>query len=466
VGKRLVVLLLVAINAAAFFVPLPQAIILIAITSVILFSTEVIAPVYTSFILIILLFFHVPTADQLVALYGFQSPVVFFLIAVIGVGVALAHSAPGQWFLYQLSKVVIRSSLPLPFLLLLSFIPLSLFLPSSITRNAMLYPLMQQFIGQHKLQREARRVYLTLGVLNPLSSSAILTGGLSSLITASLLGGFTWGKWFLYMAIPYYTVMLLGMGYILIRYPIRAQIKGQDQKNTAIDQEDDASREFEQELLPQEMMKKPAFAREDWVILFTLVLMVGLWVSDSLHHLQPVVPALIGLMVLCLFTRSLNWDDIKRSSAWDNVMILASLLSLVEAMNRYGVLSLVAKELGDVFPDDWSNPFLLVLIVGFTILFNVFIPNITVCVTFLVPLFAQISLKIGLDPVLVGLVIAMVIDGIKFYPTQSTPLLMVYNGRDFTVRDVSQMGIAMTLLFLCALFGVIIPYWGWLGLSL
>jgi hypothetical protein len=40
--------------------------------------------------------------------------------------------------------------------------------------------------------RIPRALMLFLGVLHPLFSSAFLTGGTSSMTTATLLGGFTW----------------------------------------------------------------------------------------------------------------------------------------------------------------------------------------------------------------------------------------------------------------------------------
>jgi hypothetical protein len=41
-----------------------------------------------------------------------------------------------------------------------------------------------------------------LGVLNPLASSALLTGGLVSITAGSLLGGFSWLRWFVASAVP------------------------------------------------------------------------------------------------------------------------------------------------------------------------------------------------------------------------------------------------------------------------
>ena len=44
--------------------------------------------------------------------------------------------------------------------------------------------------------RAGRAVMLALGILNPLASSALLTGGITSITAATLIGGFSWLGWF------------------------------------------------------------------------------------------------------------------------------------------------------------------------------------------------------------------------------------------------------------------------------
>jgi hypothetical protein len=62
----------------SFFMPITYSFMLITVISVILFSTEIIMPVYSSIIIIIMLFIHAPVDQQAFSLSGFQSPVIFF----------------------------------------------------------------------------------------------------------------------------------------------------------------------------------------------------------------------------------------------------------------------------------------------------------------------------------------------------------------------------------------------------
>lgn len=286
--KRLILAVVVALNVYAFTVPTPIAVTITAVSSVILFSSEAIAPVPASFLLLIFLSLHTPAADQGTVFSGFHSSILFFVVAVTGVGLAVAKSGLGKWFILKLGHAMDRSKFSLPTLLCFSFFPLSFILPSSITRNAMLKPLVSDFLESREAQGEAKRVGLTLGVLNALASSALLTGGLAPMVSASMLGGFSWGRWFMMMALPYYLLMFAGLAYLLLRYPL---------KRGAVDKME---------------LSTLALTRHDGYILAVLLLMVGLWVTDVWHGLPTVVPALMGLFLL-LVGNCITWRDIKET---------------------------------------------------------------------------------------------------------------------------------------------------------
>lgn len=441
-GKRLILAGVIAFNLYAFTLPTSVAMTIIAMSSVILFGSEAIGPVPASFLLLVFLSLHTPPGDQGVVFSGFQSSILFFLV-VTGVGLAVAKSGLGKWFILKLGHAMDQTKFSLPTLLCFSFFTLSFILPSSVTRNAMLKPLMNDFLEKRGAQGETKRVALTLGMLNALASSALLTGGLAPIVSASMLGGFSWGRWFVMMALPYYLLMFAGLAYLFFRYPLKG----------------DAVKEQTNEVSSTAVV----LSRHDAYLLASLVLMVGLWVTDVWHGLPTVVPAIIGLCLL-LIGNCISWQDIKGTSSWDTVIILGTMLSVVEAMKRYGVLDLLTSQVGSLLSAQWSTAPLLLAIMMSTILLNLLIPSITVCLTLLLPLFIQLSAGLGLNPVLVGLMITMTVDAVKFYPTQSTPLLMIYDDRTFNTRDVAGMGLFMMGALMLLLFLVFIPYWSLLGI--
>lgn len=438
--KKTILFLVIGINLWGLWLPTASAVLVIAVSAVLLFASEALPTTSSSFVLLLLLALRTYRDDQTLAFVGFHSSIIFFLISVTGIGLAVARSGLGQWFVARVERLMQGTRLPLPVLLCISFFPLSFVLPSSMTRNAMLQPLMVDLLDRNQAQAETRRVGLTLGMLNPLASSALLTGGLAPMVTASLLGGFSWGRWFSLMLLPYYLLLAAGLGYLLWRYPVKRSGRPIISSGSR-------------------MLQK------DYFLLLILALTVGLWVTDSWHHLPSVIPALLSFSLLLSFGY-LRWDDLKQTSMWDTVIVLGMLLSLTEALRRYGALTALTATVSQVLPAALPKPILLLLIMLCTIICNLLIPNITICLTILIPLFTQLAGSLGLNPILVGLMITMTVDSVKFYPSQSTGLLMVYNGKDFSIKDVAQMGLFMTLALATLLLICFVPYWHLFGVGI
>lgn len=445
--RNLTKISLAAVNILALAAPDSYGLMVIMVTTLVLFSTGVIPPVSSSLVILVLMFFHFPASGVQDIFSGFRSPVLFFLLATTAMGIALSRSALAllleNWLAGRLADrfpAVLRIAFLLP--------PLALAVPSSITRNAMLYPVLRDLVGRGIDKKDARDIFLVLGMLNPLASSAFLTGGLAPLISSGLLGGFSWWKWLAMMGIPYLILIMAGVGYILIRRKRQAGIAGRV-----------PSREdFKEE--------KAVFGRDDYALGGIMLLVVLLWATDFWHGFHPVVPALLGFLLVLLFYPLAGWGEIQRSRAFENMIILGVLFSLINIAEGQGLLDQFSRGVAEFFPQQLPVQAALLLMVVLTAVFHLFIPNISVCLTILLPLFVKISPVLGINPVVAGLVTTMTVDTLNYYPAQSTPLLMVYDGDCFKPQDVFKFGLAMTVIFVLALFAVILPYWGLLGLKL
>src|SRR2546428_2426933 len=169
------------------------------------------APLGVTSLLALVLLGTVPGLRPTQVFGGFAFPVVFFLIG--GVAIAIAVERTG---LARVARQLLAGARGRPgrlyAQLLVSLPAMAVFLPSAITRNAILIPAYRESLdamGLRPTDGRARAVMLTLGVLNPLASSALLTGGLPSMTAASLLRGFSWLRWFVLMAGALFPVLSL-----------------------------------------------------------------------------------------------------------------------------------------------------------------------------------------------------------------------------------------------------------------
>ncbi|HZT50018.1 MAG TPA: SLC13 family permease [Hyphomicrobiaceae bacterium] len=202
---------------------------------------------------------------------GFASEVVLFLIGAVGLGAAVESSGLAVRVARFLSGTAVGSPARLCAQMIAGLPLLALLIPSAITRNAVLIPAYRNALGAMGLDqssRAGRAIMLALGILNPLASSAFLTGGITSITASTLIGGFSWLGWFSFMAVPYYG--LLCGGAILV-WLLVGGLEG-------------AGREVK----PQ--AAGPPYTAAEKRTLIVLALTAGLWLTDSIHRISPAIP--------------------------------------------------------------------------------------------------------------------------------------------------------------------------------
>jgi citrate:succinate antiporter len=333
--------------------------------------------------------------------------------------------------------------------LIAGFPLLALLIPSAITRNAILIPAYRDALaamGVGQRGSVGRAVMLALGVLNPLASSALLTGGITSITAATLIGGFTWLGWLALMAVPYYALMALGAVALRLltgrfESPAAARIG-----------------------VPH---ARVPFSPAERRTLAVLALTALLWLTDAIHHLSPAIPALIGAALLLLpGVGVIDWRTFEQRLSWGLVLTVGASLSLAALMTRSGA----AQWLGQLFTTHLAGlagaPLVLIVcLILATVLVHLAITNLAACVALLLPINATIAASAGLNPVVTGLLLTIAVDAVILYPVQTAANLMAYESGYFDRADVLKLGLGMLGLSLLVAL-LVLPYWAMLGLPL
>lgn len=418
--------------------------------AVVLWSATALPVAVSSLVVLIVLASTRGVPSVSAAFVGFTSPVVFFLVGILAIGAAVVKTGLADRAARFLLKKAQGSPGRLYINFFLSLPPLALVLPSAITRNAVLIPTYEQVfrtLGIGPEDRLSRAIMLSLGVLHPLVSSAFLTGGMAPMTTATLLGGFSWLRWFALMSVPYFSLLLLGGILIYILNPP----KGRDYQKGV-------------ELCPPSPGISPDEARVFAVIGFTSLL----WLTDFLHGLNPAIPALLAAALL-LSPRIgvLGWEDFERSMSWSIFFVLGTSLSLAQALGTSGAASWSAQELVRnlaAFSDrPWAVIVLIITIVG---LVHLGITSFAACLSLLIPMVSAFAVSVGLNPLVCGLVVGIAVDAIVLYPAQTATSILAYEGGYFQAKDVLQVGAGLFLLTILVVLFIALPYWRLLGLPL
>ena len=424
-----------------------RAVLGIVFATVVLSISEAL-PLGLTALLVLVLLGIVPTWKQSATFAGFATPVVFFLISAATIGTAVEATGLATKCQGPRSQRP-RQSKSADVLMLVSLPGLAFVMPSAITRNAVLIPAYRDALhamGISQSGRTGRALMLALGILNPLASSAILTGGITSMTASAIIGGFSWLRWFALMAVPYY--VLIGLGGVALQV-MNGKFEGRG-------------------TVPTSPAPAAPFSRREIKTLVILFVVSVLWLTDFIHGLSPAIPALLGAVLLvCPRIGVLGWKDFESRLSWGLVLTVGASLSLAQAMISTGTVDWLGQQFIFVFRSGTQMPLLVLasIIVAVAII-HIAITNLAACAALMIPIVLTIAHTAGLNPIVCALIVTIVIDSVIFYPVQTASNLLAYESGYFGAMDVGRLGLAMLGLTILVGLCVAVPYWSLLGLPL
>jgi anion transporter len=423
-----------------------QRVLAVATLAIGLWSTEALPAGVTSMLVIMALVLSRGVPGFREALVGFAEPVAYFLIAVLTIGLAVLRSGLAE----RVARFFLQRCQGRPralyFQLLLAFPLLTLLLPSATTRTGILIHVYDQALEMSHVPRGAplaKAIMLALNSINRLASTVLLTGGITPVVSAALIGGISWSRWFVLMSVPYGVLLAIGAGLIYLLY-----------------------RRCFNAVLPAVALEQPLplSGAEIRTALITLGAAL-LWLTDALHHWHPAIPALLAWT--CLLAPGLGvltWSDFERHLGWANFFVLASSLSLAQALIGSGAGAWMATLIVHTAPAFTQQPLLVIAILLLTAApVRLLIPNITGFLAITIPLAMSIGAATGLNPVICGLVVMIAGDAVLYYPAQSASSLVVYERGHLSAPEIFRFGLWMTLVAYVVVLAVALPYWAMVG---
>jgi anion transporter len=448
-----IVAALIALCAAIVAAPAPAGLpdagkrtLAVAVLVIGLWCAEVVPAGVTSLILIaaLVLFGAVPGFPQ--ALAGFADPVAYFLIGVLTIGLAVSRSGLAERvarFFLRRSRGNARS---LYLQLLLAFPLLTIILPSATTRTGILVYVYEHALDLAQVPRRsplASAIMMALNSINRLASTILLTGGITPMVAAALIGGVYWSQWLLLMSVPYLALLTIGSLLIYVLY----------------------RRGFSVKLPPLDEGERTSMSGRELRTVAITVAASGLWLTDSIHHFHPVLPALLAwILILMPRIGVLTWSEFERDIGWTNFFVLASSLSLARALTASGASAWIAQLIVGTVPQFQGQPFLVVGILMIACVpVRLLIPNITGFLAITIPIAMSIGTTAGVNPLICGLAVMIAGDAVLYYPAQSASSLAVYERGYLSAPEIFRFGVWMTLIAFIVVLTIALPYWRLVG---
>jgi len=440
--------------AASLFLPpvlagLPiagQRALIVTLITILLWTGEILEPGVAALVGVTLLALSGATGSLRDALQGFANPVPFFLIGVLTMGVAVVRSGLAE----RLARTILErsrgKSLAVYLQLVLSFPILTFVLPSATTRSGILIHIYDEVFSLGGVQRGAevaKAIMLALSSINRLASTTLLTGGITPVMSAAIIGGMSWTGWFTLMAVPYYAILVMG-GVLTYALYHKGFTRGLP--------------------LPAPARRRPVSPIE-WRTIAIILGASALWLTDGLHHLDPALPALLAFAALLTpGVGPLAWSDLDRGVGWSNFFVIAASISLAHALVASGAAPWLGRLLVGGLPTlgDSALGVVILLMLGATLL-RVVVPNISGFLALALPIAMSVGREAGINPLVCALVVMITGDAVVYYPAQSSSALVIYERGHVSAGEVLRFGLWMTLVGWVAILFVALPWWALVG---
>jgi anion transporter len=334
------------------------------------------------------------------------------------------------------------------FQLVASFALFSFLVPSATTRNSIQLPAIDEafrLAGYEKKNPAPRIIMLSLAALNRLGSTALLTGGIAPVTAAAFLGNFSWDRWFILMAPAYYLMLMAGSLFIYFLYRPKNGYAASD-ANYVQD-------------------SKHSFSKSELKVAAVMGIAILLWSTESLHHQNSAIVALIAAVALMLPGFGIiHWREMESNISWSSLFLMATSLCLGQAFTTSGAAAWFAGQMVNSTGILQQGPHLqLLLLMAVASIVRLGIPEISAVYSIMIPLSVVFARQVGLNPLLCGLVVTIAPDTAIFYAAQSASSVIVYERGWFSTTDLLKVALGMTAIAFITVFFIALPYWNLIG---
>ena len=423
-----------------------QRALLVMLIAIVLWTSERLEPGVTALLAVALLPLTGATTTMRAALQGFANPVPYFLVGVLTMGAAVVKSGLAERLARTILERARGRGLAVYVQLVLAFPVLTFVLPSATTRSGILIHIYDEVFALGRVPRGAdiaKAVMLALSSINRLASTALLTGGITPVMSAAIIGGISWTGWLTLMAVPYWVILVLGGLLIAIRY----------------------RRGFSRDLpLPERQPRRP-IAGVEWRTLAIILGASALWLTDPVHHLDPAIPALLAFAALLTpGIGPLRWGDLERGVGWANFFVIGASISLAHALDTSGAAPWLGRVLVGGLPGLSRTAIgtIVFLLLGATLV-RALVPNISAFLALALPIAMSVGREAGLNPVVCALAVMMTGDAVVYYPAQSSSALVIYERGHVSAGEIFRFGLWMTLLGWVTVLLIALPWWSLVG---
>jgi anion transporter len=421
--------------------------------AVILWSTTSLNAAYVALATVVLLVLS-GGSEQEELFEALESDVIWLMIGAFILGGALQQTGLAA----RLTQSVVsraRNVNSLFWLLTTMLIPLSFVIPSTSGRAAVVIPVFRSIANATGDRRITRAMALLMPTIILVATISTLIGAGSHLIANDLLDEIadvkiSYAQWALY-GVPFGVVASYISCWVILHLFLDKNLR---------------QRQFQ---IPARQ-RKPFSVAERTTLLVVLV-MVGLWLTESWHGLEIATVTVIGALVLTApGIGAMSWKDGLKAVSWNLIIFVGAALVLGEALIESDAAQWIIDRLFAASGIAGTESRILVLLVLALICLtsHIYMTSHTARAVALVPALLYLGNSLQLNPVAVLFLSTVGMDYCLTFPVSSKALLMFQEleGETYKPADLLRLSSVLLLVHLGLLVLFYYGYWQWIGLRL
>ncbi len=273
------------------------------------------------------------TADGAIvtALSELNSSLIWLIVVAFMIARGFIKTGLGRRLALMLIRLLGKRTLGLAYGLAFADLLLAPAMPSNTARcGGVIYPIADSLargFNSHPEDDSRKKIgtflIVCIGNVNDITSALFMTAFTGNLLAVKLAADagvtITWFKWFLAALVPCIVSLIVVPPsiYFLVRPEIQ---KTPDAPKFAV----------------AELAKIGRLSKSEWLMVFTVLLLLVLWIFGGSLGIDPTTAAFVGLSFL-LLTGVLTWEDIKsEKGAWDTLIWFAALLMMANKLKDLG----------------------------------------------------------------------------------------------------------------------------------
>jgi len=383
------------------------------------------------------------------AVSGFASSMIWIVIGISLISLGASNSGLDRRIAYNILNLVKgRVYFVLLLIILITFISV-FFLPSSVGRTSLLVPICIGLIKVMELKQGsnvAKIIFIGMPLASIYSSTALITGGGSSIITAQLFEkmlGYHWSyvTWMIYF-MPITILMLIVLYFALVFiYPPEVKFvdRWRDHINT-------------------QLRNMGRMNNKEKTVSVLLLLMILLLITSDWHQMPVALIIVATGVVMCLPpVNVLVWEKNVKLIDWDTFILFGASLSIAESLQQTGAFDYLAKA-AFIKLNGLSPLSLIAIVVAGCVVLRFMFSNMTGMTAAIIPVIISISKAFNADPVIMSIIALTASNICILLPTQSPNLMLTYGLGVYDMKEFGKIGLYLLGGYLLVISAYILFY--------